>query len=124
MEEIFNNRTIYNERKLNEFIELINHLKNESLRRTLLYKHVYDDVENENSFIAVKARYNIMKNKEAYFENIFDETKTKNLLFTASYFGHTEIVVDEIKKRKRNINGKFGFELDTPLIMGILNDKL
>ena len=81
---------------------------------------MYDDIENENSLISVKARYNIRKDKEAYFENIYDDSKTKNLLFTAAYFGHTEIVIDEIKKRKRNINGKFGFELDTPLIIGIM----
>jgi hypothetical protein len=94
-------------------------LKNESLKRTLLYKYIYDDIENENSFIAIKARYNIMKHKEAYFECIYDSNGTINLLFTASYFGHKEIIIDEINKIKNNINGKFGFENDTPLIIGI-----
>ncbi len=88
----------------------------------MLKKHIYNNIENEKSFIHQKLINDSKNNDDDQYQFINnDNNGNKNLIFMASYFGHTNIVNEIIENNKSQAlttEHKFGKLFKTSLIIG------
>ena len=93
----------FNKRKLNEFIFLIEKLKDENLRFEIMKEHFYNN-ETEQNFFSVYQNYAFYES--AYDGQIFSENDNLKLVLAASYFNHLKIFEWLKDEQKMNINDK------------------
>ena len=116
-QKLVNRQNLYNKRKLNEFIYVIDKIKNRDLRFEILKEHVYDDSDQkrdlEESFFHGQRQYQ-------YYDNGFIKGNDLIHLLPASFYGHMEIFEWIFKSKGGDINVKNSVKV-TPLHFGKKN---
>ena len=95
----------FNKRKLNEFIFVIQKIKNSQLSFEMMKKHLYNQASNYYNFFNVLQKYAF--NDRPYNGQIFnDQSNNLKLIFAASYFNHKLILDWLVNDQKVEINAK------------------
>ena len=77
----------FNKRKLNEFISLLEKLKDKNLCLEMMKEHLYHR-SDEQSFFNIFQKY--FFNKHPYSGEIFSANNNLNLVLASSYFNHLD----------------------------------
>ena len=81
----------YNKRKLNEFLYVIEKMKNEKLSFEIMKEHLYHEVNSQDNFFNVKQNY-------SFNEKLFSSHNNLKFILAASFYNHLKIIewiVDE-----------------------------
>ena len=103
LKRVHDGKTIYNKRKLHEFIFVIQKFRNKDLRFEIMKENLYTE-ENEQNFFNVLQNYSLSGLN--YEENIFSDEQNLHLILPASYFGHTEILEWLINDKRKDFTVK------------------
>ena len=103
LKRVYEGNIIYNNRKLHEFIFIIQKIKNKDLRFEIMKENLYNE-ENEQNFFNVLQKYSLNGlNTEG---DIFCDEQYLHLILPASYFGHTEILEWLINDKRKDFTVK------------------
>ena len=119
LKKLVGGKHVYNKRKLNEFLSVINKISSKKLSFEIMKDYLYKNRNADNFF-------NVLQ-KFSFDYLIFSEYENEsiNLILPASYYGHNEIL-EWLVKEGFDINGKnerkeTGLHLGTLLISIIIN---
>ena len=75
----------YNARKLNEFLFVIEKMKNEKLSFEIMKEHLYNEVNSQDNFFNVKQNY-------SFNEKLFSSHNNLKFILAASFYNHLKII--------------------------------
>ena len=95
---------IFNKRKLNEFLYVIDQIQPKELMLELMKKHLYTDTSEESFFNVLQKYYSIIEYES---DKVFNENNgVLNFILPAAYYGHNEILKWLIAEKGHDVNAK------------------
>ena len=97
----------YNKRKLNEFLYVIEKMKNEKLSFEIMKEHLYNKVNSQDNFFNVKQNY-------SFNEKLFSSHNNLKFILAASFYNHLKIIewiVDENFNAIHDVNDNHKFSI-------------
>jgi hypothetical protein len=114
LKETCDGKVIYNKRKLNEFLFVIDKLKDGQKRFQILKEFVYNEtIDTDNSFFHVQNQYlynerslNSLNNNENSLNSLYGFLKGNQIfpLFPAAFYNHKEIILSILNNKNFDIN--------------------